>query len=90
VSPTARSVRSHPAASFTTRLLPVSLRRGWGISLGGRHFHHYNIGIALLAAVGVVGSRGSEKQRRHPVVAIAYGSTVADGPELAAARPGTL
>ena len=50
---------------------------GGGISLGGRHFHHYNIGIALLAAVGVVGLRGSEKQRRHPVVAIAYGSAAA-------------
>ncbi len=32
---------------------------GGGISLGGRHFHHYNIGIALLAAVGAVGLRGS-------------------------------
>jgi hypothetical protein len=50
---------------------------GGGISFGGRHFHHYNIGIALLAAVGVVGLRGSEKQRRHPVVAIAYGSAAA-------------
>ena len=50
---------------------------GGGISLGGRHFHHYNIGIALLAAVGMVGLRGSEKQRRHPVVAIAYGSAAA-------------
>lgn len=45
-----------------------------GITLGGRHFHHYNIGIALLAAVGAVATRGSEKDRRHPAVAIAYGS----------------
>jgi hypothetical protein len=51
--------------------------KGGGVSLGGRHFHHYNIGIALLAAVGMVGLRGSEKQRRHPVVAIAYGSAAA-------------
>jgi hypothetical protein len=41
-----------------------------GISLGGRHFHHYDIGIALLAGVGAVGLRGSEKQRRHPAVAV--------------------
>ncbi|TQF65845.1 hypothetical protein FK531_20585 [Rhodococcus spelaei] len=45
-----------------------------GISLGGRHFHHYNIGIALLTAVGAVAIRGSEKDRRHPAVALAYGS----------------
>jgi hypothetical protein len=44
--------------------------KGGGVSLGGRHFHHYNIGIALLAVVGAVGLRGSEKQRRHPAVAI--------------------
>lgn len=47
---------------------------GGGISLGGRHFHHYNIGIALLGVVGAVATRGSEKDRRHPAVAIAYGS----------------
>jgi hypothetical protein len=45
-----------------------------GISLGSRHFHHYNIGIALLATVGAVGLRGSEEQRRHPVAAIAFGA----------------
>jgi hypothetical protein len=47
---------------------------GGGISVGGRHFHHYNIGIALLAAVGAVGLRGSDRQRRHPAVAVAYGA----------------
>jgi hypothetical protein len=36
-----------------------------------------NIGIALLAGVGAVGLRGSERQRRHPAVAIAYGSAAA-------------
>ncbi|GAC1646332.1 MAG: hypothetical protein NVS4B6_20350 [Mycobacterium sp.] len=51
--------------------------KGGGISLGGRHFHHYNIGIALLAAIGAVGIRGSETQRRHPATAIAYGSATA-------------
>lgn len=48
--------------------------QGGGIRLGGRHFHHYNIGIALLSAVGAVGLRGSESRRRHPVVAVVYGS----------------
>ena len=32
--------------------------KGGGISIGGRHFHHYNIGIALLSAIGAVGLRG--------------------------------
>jgi hypothetical protein len=45
-----------------------------GVTLGGKHFHHYNIGIALLATVGAVGLRGTEKQRRHPAAAIAFGS----------------
>lgn len=48
--------------------------KGGGISLGGRHFHHYNIGIAMLSAIGAVGLRGSERRRRHPATAIAYGS----------------
>jgi hypothetical protein len=47
---------------------------GGGIKLGSRHFHHYNIGIALLSTVGAVGLRGSERQRRHPAAAIAFGS----------------
>lgn len=58
------------------------IRRGHGpktggLSLGGRHFHHYNIGIALLASVGAVAIRGSwfvVRRRRHPAVAMAYGS----------------
>jgi hypothetical protein len=47
---------------------------GGGINVGGRHFHHYNVGIALLAAVGAVGLRGTERKRRHPAAAIAFGS----------------
>ncbi len=47
---------------------------GGGMSLGGRHFHHYNLGISLLATVGAVGLRGSEEQRRHPVAAVAFGA----------------
>ncbi|MDF3289892.1 hypothetical protein [Streptomyces silvisoli] len=45
-----------------------------GITVGGRHFHHYNIGIALLSAVGAVALRGQERHRRHPVTAMAYGA----------------
>jgi hypothetical protein len=48
--------------------------KGGGVSVGGRHFHHYNIGIALLSAVGAVGLRGSDERRRHPAVAVAYGA----------------
>lgn len=47
---------------------------GGGLKLAGKHFHHYNIGIALLATVGAVGLRGTDKQRRHPAAAIAFGS----------------
>jgi hypothetical protein len=47
---------------------------GGGMSVGGKHFHHYNIGIALLAGVAAVGLRGTERQRRHPAAAIAFGS----------------
>jgi hypothetical protein len=46
---------------------------GGGIKVGSRHFHHYNLGIALLSAVGAVGLRGSDEQRRHPVAAVAFG-----------------
>ena len=47
---------------------------GGGMSVGGKHFHHYNIGIALLTGVAAVGLRGTERQRRHPAAAIAFGS----------------
>jgi hypothetical protein len=48
-----------------------------GIVIGGRHLHHYNLGIALLAAVGAVGLRGKELHRHHPLTATAYGSGAA-------------
>jgi hypothetical protein len=50
---------------------------GGGIAFGGNHFHHYNIGIGMLAAVGAVALRGEERHRRHPVTAVAYGSALA-------------
>ncbi|WP_124393086.1 hypothetical protein [Rhodococcus wratislaviensis] len=46
---------------------------GGGLSLHGRHFHHYNLGLVALAGVGAVAVRGTEKQRRHPTVPISYG-----------------
>ena len=46
---------------------------GGGMSVGGRHFHHYNLGIALLAGVGAIGLRGQDKHRRHPLTAASYG-----------------
>jgi hypothetical protein len=50
---------------------------GGGMSVGGKHFHHYNIGIGLLATVGAVALRGEERHRRHPATAVAYGSALA-------------
>lgn len=48
-----------------------------GMTAGGTHLHHYNIGIALLGAVGGIALRGQEHHRRHPVTAAAYGSGAA-------------
>ena len=47
---------------------------GGGMSVGGRHFHHYNIGIVMLAGVGAIALRGQEHHRRHPVTATTYGA----------------
>jgi hypothetical protein len=73
-------------ASFTTtfgitRAITYTLHRegaggSGGIVVGGRHIHHYNFGIALLAAVGAIAVRGDGRSR-HPVVAAAYGSGIA-------------
>lgn len=65
-----------------TRALTHWLRDGHGpssggMSAGGRHLHHYNIGILLLAAVGGIALRGQEHHRRHPFTATAYGSGAA-------------
>lgn len=65
-----------------TRVLTYWLHAGHGPSSGGitihgRHFHHYNIGIAMLAIVGGIAVRGEEAQRRHPLTAATYGSGAA-------------
>ena len=74
-------------AAFTATFAGVRILVHWirdghgpksgGMSVGGKHFHHYNLGIAMLGAVGAVGLRGSEEHRRHPATAAVYGSALA-------------
>ncbi|HUA29680.1 MAG TPA: hypothetical protein VMC03_12410 [Streptosporangiaceae bacterium] len=63
------------------RAITWSIRAGrgpWGnLSVGGEHLHHYMWGIAMLAGVGAVAVNGDEKQRRHPAVAVSYGTGLA-------------
>jgi hypothetical protein len=74
-------------ASFTATFAGVRALTHWihdghgpssgGMSVGGHHFHHYNVGIAGLATIGAVALRGHERHRHHPVTAVAYGSALA-------------
>jgi hypothetical protein len=63
------------------RALTYSIRAGKGpfhnISVGGEHLHHYMWGIGMLSGVGAVAVRGDERQRRHPAVAVSYGTGLA-------------
>jgi hypothetical protein len=63
------------------RALTYSIRAGKGpfrnIRIGGEHLHHYMWGIGLLSGVGAVAVRGEERHRRHPAVAVSYGSSLA-------------
>ena len=63
------------------RALTYSIRAGKGpfrnISIGGEHLHHYLWGIAMLSGVGAVAVRGDDRHRRHPAVAVSYGSGLA-------------
>jgi hypothetical protein len=68
--------------TFTAvRGITYSIRAGRGpfrnLSLGGEHLHHYLWGIGLLTGVGAVAVRGEDRHRRHPLVAVAYGSGLA-------------
>jgi hypothetical protein len=70
------------SGTFTTlRVITYSIRAGWGpfrnLSVGGEHLHHYIWGIALVSGVGAVAVRGDEQHRRHPAVALSYGSGMA-------------
>jgi hypothetical protein len=63
------------------RAITWSIRAGRGpfrnLAAGGEHLHHYLWGIGMLAGVGAVAVRGSERQRAHPAVAVSYGSGLA-------------
>jgi hypothetical protein len=63
------------------RGITYGIREGRGpfrnLSVGGEHLHHYMWGIGLLAGVGGVAVHGDDSTRRHPAVAISYGSGLA-------------
>jgi hypothetical protein len=65
----------------TVRGITYSIKAGRGpfrnLSVGGEHLHHYLWGIGMLAGVGAVAVRGSDRLRAHPIVAISYGSGLA-------------
>lgn len=83
--PTQRSLMAAWAAfagTFgTARLITHGIRGKWlpwgNISAGGTHLHHYNLGIATLAGVGLVAVRGDEQYVSHPMVGAAYGAGAA-------------
>lgn len=70
-------------ASFTLTFAGVRALTHWirdghgpssgGMSLGGQHFHHYNLGIALLAGVGALAVHGQHDRVQHPLTAASYG-----------------
>lgn len=74
-------------ASFATTFAAVRALTHWirnghgpksgGMSVGGHHFHHYNIGIALLTGIGGIAIHGDERRRRHLATAASYGSATA-------------
>jgi hypothetical protein len=47
------------------------------VTVGGIHLHHYLWGIVMVTTVGGIALRGTNRMRRHPVVAAAYGSGLA-------------
>jgi hypothetical protein len=63
------------------RAITYSIRSGKGpfhnVSAGSTHLHHYLWGIAMLGGVGAVAVHGTEEDRRHPAVALGYGTGLA-------------
>ncbi len=63
------------------RAITYSIRAGRGpfrnLSVGAEHLHHYLWGIGLVAGVGAVAVHGTDERRRHPAVAVGYGSGLA-------------
>ncbi|MGO8887026.1 MAG: hypothetical protein ACLPUO_07580 [Streptosporangiaceae bacterium] len=72
---------SFTATFAGVRSVTLSIRAGRGpfrnLSAGGEHLHHYLWGIGLLAGVGAVAVHGDDVTRRHPAVAVGYGSGLA-------------
>src|SRR5580692_3560802 len=70
------------AATFgAVRSITYSIKDGKGpfgnMSVGGEHLHHYMWGIGLVSGVGGVAVHGKDARRRHPAVALAYGTGLA-------------
>jgi hypothetical protein len=69
------------ATFAAVRGITYRIRAGRGpfrnLKLGGEHLHHYLWGIGLLTGVGAVAVRGDDRARRHPAVAVSYGSGLA-------------
>ncbi len=68
--------------TFTAvRGITYSIRAGRGpfrnLSLGGEHLHHYMWGIGMLAGIGAIAVRGEDRARRHPALALSYGTALA-------------
>jgi len=63
------------------RGITYSIKAGRGpfgnLSVGGEHLHHYMWGIGLVSGVGGVAVHGEDARRRHPAVALAYGTGLA-------------
>ena len=63
------------------RVITYSIKKGKGpfgnLSVGGEHLHHYMWGIGLLSGVGGVAVHGEYERRKHPLVAISYGTGLA-------------
>ena len=63
------------------RGITYSIKEGKGpfgnLSVGGEHLHHYMWGIGLVSAVGGVAVHGEDERRKHPLVAISYGTGLA-------------
>jgi hypothetical protein len=63
------------------RGITYSIKKGKGpfgnLSVGGEHLHHYMWGIGLVSGVGGVAVHGEDERRKHPLVAISYGTGLA-------------
>jgi hypothetical protein len=72
---------SFTATFAAVRGVTYSIRAGRGpfrnLSAGGEHLHHYLWGIGMLAGIGAIAVRGEDRHRRHPAVALCYGSALA-------------